>query len=93
MYAPNSLAANQRRRRFPDRELLERVRIYEGLRHQNAIRFEPWVASAPATAEQASPSEDGKNPGAGGSPVLSTGTSPSSSLSPCHFTSGFSSGS
>lgn len=31
----------QRKRRFPERELLERLRQYEELLHQNNIKFEP----------------------------------------------------
>ena len=31
----------RRRRRFPERELLERLRKYEGLLRQNSITFEP----------------------------------------------------
>lgn len=48
--------ARQRRRRFPERELLERLRHYEGLLRQNNIKFEPLHTPA---AEHASPSEDG----------------------------------
>lgn len=39
---PASLAGpRQRRRRFPERELLERLRKYEDLLRQNNIKFEP----------------------------------------------------
>lgn len=34
-------APRQRRRRFPERDLLERVRYYEGLLQQHNIKFEP----------------------------------------------------
>lgn len=36
----------QRRRRFPERELLERLRRYEGLLRKNNIEFEPMHAPA-----------------------------------------------
>ena len=36
-----SLAARQRRRRFPERELLDRLRHYEDLLRQNNIAFDP----------------------------------------------------
>lgn len=54
---PATLAPRQRRRRFPERELLERLRHYEGLLRQNNIKFEPLHTPA---AEHASPSEDGR---------------------------------
>ncbi|KAK9319080.1 C6 zinc finger domain protein [Lipomyces orientalis] len=54
---PATLALRQRRRRFPERELLERLRHYEGLLRQNNIQFEPLHGPA---AEQTSPSEDGR---------------------------------
>lgn len=38
---PASLAQRQRRRRFPERELLDRLRHYENLLCQNNITFEP----------------------------------------------------
>ncbi|KAH8598714.1 hypothetical protein B0O99DRAFT_614006 [Bisporella sp. PMI_857] len=40
-----------RKRRFPERELLERLRKYEDLLHQNNIKFEP-LHKDPARAEQ-----------------------------------------
>jgi hypothetical protein len=55
----NPVAAHQRRRRFPERELLERLRYCEGLLRQNGVNFEPWLTPA-AAADYASPSEDGK---------------------------------
>ena len=36
-----TLAPRQRRRRFPERELLERLQWYEGLLRENHISFEP----------------------------------------------------
>ncbi|KIW72514.1 hypothetical protein PV04_00699 [Phialophora macrospora] len=38
---PATLTPRQRRRRFPERELLDRLRKYEDLLHQNNITFEP----------------------------------------------------
>jgi len=54
---PAFLTPRQRRRRFPERELLERLRHYENLLRQNHIKFEPLH---PTAASKASPSEDGK---------------------------------
>jgi hypothetical protein len=57
----STLAPRQRRRRFPERELLERLRYYEGLLRQNNINFDPLhQGAAAAAAEHASPSEDGR---------------------------------
>ncbi|KAF3137044.1 hypothetical protein TWF569_009324 [Orbilia oligospora] len=62
---PAGLVQRQRRRRFPERELLDRVRYYEGLLRQHIIRFEPLHGSpvveqmhTPQT-DHASPSEEG----------------------------------
>ncbi|KAF2501908.1 hypothetical protein BU16DRAFT_522789 [Lophium mytilinum] len=55
---PATLAPRHRRRRFPERELLERLRDYEGLLRQNNIKFEPLHASID---EKPSPSLDGKS--------------------------------
>ncbi len=38
---PGTLAQRRRRRRFPERALLERLRKYEDLLRQNNITFEP----------------------------------------------------
>ena len=38
---PATLAQRQRRRRFPERALLERLRRYENLLRQNNVAFEP----------------------------------------------------
>ena len=38
---PATLNPRQRRRRFPERELLDRLRRYEGLLRKNNIDFEP----------------------------------------------------
>lgn len=54
---PASLAPRQRRRRFPERELLERIRHYEGLLQQNDIRFEPLHASGAKEDQKAGTSK------------------------------------
>lgn len=56
----NPFVAHQRRPRFPDRELIERLRLYEDLLRQHSVGFEPWVTSGPSVAKHASPSEDGR---------------------------------
>jgi hypothetical protein len=38
---PATVVPRRRRRRFPERELLERLRQYEDLLRQNNVRFEP----------------------------------------------------
>lgn len=38
---PATQVARQRRRRFPERELLDRLRKYEDLLRQNNVKFEP----------------------------------------------------
>lgn len=43
-----------RRRRFPERELLDRLRKYEDLLRQNKVKFEP-LHKDPVSGEQASP--------------------------------------
>ncbi|KAI1630024.1 putative C6 transcription factor [Exophiala viscosa] len=55
---PATLVPRQRRRRVPERELLERLRRYETLLRQNKIDFEPLHTS---TAEKTSPNEDIKS--------------------------------
>jgi hypothetical protein len=45
---PAALAPRQRRRRFPERELLNRLRHYEDLLQQNQISFEPLHPAAVA---------------------------------------------
>jgi len=52
-----SLAPRQRRRRFPERELLDRVRHYEDLLSKHDIEFEPLhgaPAVTPTSSEQVS---------------------------------------
>lgn len=62
-----AVTTRQRRRRFPERELLERLRTYENLLRQNDVEFEPLhppslAYAAAAAAEHRSPSEDGEGP-------------------------------
>ncbi|KAK6087315.1 beta-xylosidase [Seiridium cupressi] len=52
---PSTTHGRQRRRRFPERELLERLRHYEGLLGKNKIEFQPLHPSEP---EHASPNQD-----------------------------------
>ncbi|KAF3941272.1 hypothetical protein ABW19_dt0200310 [Dactylella cylindrospora] len=54
---PAALVPRQRRRRFPERELLERLRHYESLLRQNKINFEPL--HMPST-EHTPPGESGR---------------------------------
>ncbi len=54
-----SLAPRQRRRRFPERELLQRLRHCEDLLRQNNVSFDPL--HPPATAgDHVSPRDDGR---------------------------------
>ncbi|KAK6542281.1 hypothetical protein TWF694_006241 [Orbilia ellipsospora] len=60
---PATLTPRQRRRRFPEKELIDRLQHYEGLLRENNINFEPLHSSsgpaAPPPADNRSPSEDG----------------------------------
>lgn len=46
---PATQLPRQRRRRFPERELLDRLRKYEDLLRQNNIKFEPLHKESPHT--------------------------------------------
>ncbi|KAK4246073.1 hypothetical protein C7999DRAFT_42465 [Corynascus novoguineensis] len=61
---PAALVPRQRRRRFPERELLERIRQYEALLRQHAIPFQPLhpETSITVAAEGASSPSDGRTP-------------------------------
>lgn len=48
---PASLVPRQRRRRFPERELLDRLRHFEGLLRRHKIPFEPLHPSSAARDE------------------------------------------
>lgn len=51
------LGPSQRRRRFPERELLDRLRHYESLLRQNNISFKP-LHKDPPTTEKEQPDPD-----------------------------------
>jgi hypothetical protein len=53
---PANLVPKQRRRRFPERELLDRLRHYETLLKHHRIQFDPLHPSAAVTKEEPSPS-------------------------------------
>lgn len=53
-----NLARSQRRRRFPERELLDRLRYYESLLQENNISFEP-LHKATSAKEKSSPNANG----------------------------------
>lgn len=59
MCAGDAHPRGRRKRRFPERELLERLRKYEDLLRQNNIKFEP-LHKDPA-AEKQSPNTQGGN--------------------------------
>ncbi|TAQ86966.1 hypothetical protein B7494_g4720 [Chlorociboria aeruginascens] len=67
---PATLTHRRRRRKFPERELLERIRLYEKLLRQNDIKFEPLSQDpaeekGPLTTEGGSGS-DAEHPEAAG---------------------------
>ena len=55
-----SLPPRQRRRRFPERELLDRLRHYEDLLRKHNIAFEPLHPADTSAAEHSSPPEEAK---------------------------------
>lgn len=63
---PTALTPRQRRRRLPERELLERLSRYEDLLRQNNIDFEPATvkasSSANATSARANDSSENAHP-------------------------------
>lgn len=77
---PASLVPRQRRRRFPERDLLQRLRHYEDLLRQNNVDFQPLHPTSPASAtavsaEQPSPAAvmaaaDTSKQGTGASQIL-----------------------
>jgi hypothetical protein len=54
---PATKVSRRRRRRFPERELLERIRKYEDLLRQNNIKFEPLHKDS--AGEKESPNVEG----------------------------------
>jgi hypothetical protein len=66
---PATLVPRQRRRRFPERELLARIRHYEAVLQQHQINFEPLHPPAPgATPENLNIEESPETLVDGGSP-------------------------
>ena len=50
--------ARYRRRRFPERDLLDRLRHYEALLRNSNVTFEPLHDSAPATERESFDADD-----------------------------------
>lgn len=77
---PASLVPRQRRRRFPERDLLQRLRHYEDLLRQNNVDFQPLhptssASAAAISAEQLPPAAvpaaaDTGNRGTGATEIL-----------------------
>ncbi len=85
---PAGLVPRQRRRRFPERELLARIRHYESVLQQHKINFEPLhpgvsAGAAGATPEPLSESPEGLVDGGPGSPDTSR-TEVSTGISSAH---------
>ena len=59
---PAGLVPRQRRRRFPERELLARIRHYESVLQQHKISFEPLHPGGPAGAAGATPEPLSESP-------------------------------
>ena len=53
----SALAPRQRRRRFPERELLDRLRRYESLLRQHKVSFEPLHRDPSSIEEESGPAE------------------------------------
>ena len=78
---PANLVPKQRRRRFPERELLDRLRRYEDLLKHHRIQFDPLHPSTSTTNEEPSPSvdkaDDAEDRGQDVSSVVEDGDGPS----------------
>ena len=59
---PAGLVPRQRRRRFPERELLARIRHYESVLQQHKISFEPLHPGVPTSAAGATPEPLSESP-------------------------------
>lgn len=59
---PASLVPRQRRRRFPERDLLQRLRQYEDLLRQNNVDFQPLHPTAPSDATPISAEKKSPDP-------------------------------
>ena len=70
---PAAQVPRRRRRRFPERELLERLRKYEELLRQNNIKFEPLHKDSPGETDGCYDS-DGEQPKAAGADTPSPST-------------------
>lgn len=62
---PATLTQRRRRRRFPERELLDRLRKYEDLLRQNSIPFEPMHGSSVEERANIDANSDDEPPGEG----------------------------
>lgn len=77
---PATLAPRRRRPKFPERELLERLRRYEDLLRENNIRFEPLYKDSASVRQRKSPNAEGgfnsddEQPVAAGADQLSPST-------------------
>lgn len=58
----SAVAPRQRRKRFPERELLDRLRAYEALLKQNSIDFEPLHKDSPSEPASKIAYRDSKSP-------------------------------
>lgn len=78
-----TLAPRPRRRRFPERELLDRLRRYESLLRQNNISFEPLHEDPPTTENESRNADGGGGSNSPGDERLGAagGADPSSSPS------------
>lgn len=85
---PAGLVPRQRRRRFPERELLDRVRHYEALLRQHSVSFEP-LHPPPPNAPSASPILSSAGTGTSSPDIArSVVTSPSLSEAPRAYAAG-----
>jgi hypothetical protein len=78
---PGNLAPRQRRRRFPERELLDRLRHYEDLLSQHNIAFEPLHPTTDKTKDDSSPlNNQARDEAARSASPSLTGSTPSNSM-------------
>jgi hypothetical protein len=60
---PANLVPRQRKRRFPERELLERLRRYEDILRKNNLKFDPMHKEDPNTKSTDAHGDDASEPG------------------------------
>ncbi|CAH0004460.1 unnamed protein product [Clonostachys byssicola] len=60
---PANLVPRQRKRRFPERELLERLRRYEDILRKNNLKFDPMHKEDPNTRSADAHGDDASEPG------------------------------